>query len=556
MRIEYNRRQTNPVRVGNLTIGGSAPIVVQSMANVNTNDIEGGIEQAARIIDAGGKMVRFTTQGTREAEALGRIRSGLHARGYEAPLVADVHFRKEVAFVAAEHADKVRINPGNFYDSVIKRGQSFSQEEFEADLKGLREEFGRFVDLCKKKGVAIRIGVNHGSLSGRIMDRYGDTPLGMVSGCMEYLEVCAEKGFDNVVISIKSSNTKVMAETVILLSKTMEERGMHYPLHLGVTEAGDGEDGRLKSAVGIGALLSLGLGDTIRVSLTEAPEAEIPVAGLLVRLTEELARNPVVEISNEVPTLQVFRSKTGEHPRVTEVIADYDEAFLSVSECERPDVLFGPKGAMAEEDIEVLTDEEILSGHRFTTGKRRVIEITCPNVPLVLRAMDELIEPGYIIRMKADYTPEEMPTRLGFMLGAKLLFGSPLGGLWLRSGSVTPQELARLSYGLLQASRLRFTKTEYIACPSCGRTLFDLSTTLQRVREATKHLRGLKIGVMGCVVNGPGEMADADYGYVGSGVGLVDLYKGKEKVERAIPARDAVSHLIDLIKTNGDWQEP
>ena len=551
---EYKRRVTNPVHIGSVTVGGESPIVVQSMANVSTNDIEGGVAQAVRIIEAGGQMVRFTTQGKKEALALGEIRRKLRAEWYDAPLVADVHFRKEVAFVAAENADKVRINPGNFYDTVKKRGQSFTEEEFEADSEGLRKEFGRFVDVCRAKGVAIRIGVNHGSLSGRIMDRYGDTPEGMVASCMEYLEVCEAKGFRDVVISIKSSNTKVMTETVRLLVETMDEKGMKYPLHLGVTEAGDGEDGRLKSAVGIGALLSTGLGDTIRVSLTEAPEAEIPVAGLLVKMTEELREHGRIEVDRD-ERIRVNRTRVYDlAPYTTEVIADYYET--NSLEPQKPDRLFGAKGNLQEEEIAVLKDVDIVAGAEFASGKERVVELTHPNAPLMLQALDDLLGPQYCIRLSLECPADELPTRLGFMLGAKLLWGHPLGGLWLRSRSVAPEELTRIAFGLLQASRVRFTKTEFIACPSCGRTLFDLPTTLHSVREATKHLKGLKIGVMGCVVNGPGEMADADYGYVGSGIGLVDLYKGKEKVAKAIPASDAVGRLIELIKENGDWGEP
>ena len=552
MIFEYQRRATTPARVGDIRIGGTAPIVVQSMANVNTNDIEAGIRQANRIFEAGAEMVRFTTQGTKEALALGRIREGLRAQGRTAPLVADVHFRREVAFVAAEQVEKVRINPGNFYDTVIKRGQHFTEESYQEDLEGLRSELGRFVDLCKAKGVAIRIGVNHGSLSGRIMDRYGDTPEGMVASCMECLEVCAEKRFSDVVISIKSSNTAVMTETVLLLVREMDKRDMHYPLHLGVTEAGDGEDGRIKSAVGIGTLLSYGLGDTIRVSLTEPPENEIPVARLLVSLAEGLEGHRIVVPDDAL--LSPAENKDFALSETCLVIADEDPSLSILPADKHPDIMVRKE---EEEAFDILTDMEVISGKKFPeTGRRRVVELTHPDVPLMLRALDACLARGYIVRLQMDAAPDELPVRLGFALGAKLLCGKHLGGLWLRSASVTSAELTRLAFALLQASRIRFTKTEFIACPSCGRTLFDLPSTLHAVREATGHLKGLKIGVMGCVVNGPGEMADADYGYVGSGVGLVDLYKGREKVERAIPASEAVSHLIALIKAGGDWQDP
>ena len=557
MIFEHKRRETTAARVGNRTIGGHAPILVQSMANVSTNDIEGGIAQAIRIIEAGGEMVRFTTQGTKEAHSLGEIRRGLREKGYDTPLVADVHFRKEVAFVAAENAEKVRINPGNFFDNVGSRGKRFTKEEYDGELTGLREEFGRFVDLCRAKGTAIRIGVNHGSLSGRIMDRWGDTPRGMVASCMEYLEVCEEKGFRDVVISIKSSNTRVMTETVRLLVRTMDERGMHYPLHLGVTEAGDGEDGRLKSALGIGSLLSVGIGDTIRVSLTEAPEAEIPVGKLLVRLAEGAEKLPPIEIHLDERSSDRRDKDAVSATLPPEVIIDGDPALTSLPEGSRPDRLFGASGDLSWAEVEILTDLEIVSGREFSGTKAiQVADLTHPNIPLMLRALDHLLAPGYYIRLAIDCPKEELPVRLGYALGAKLLWGTRLGGLWLRSASVPPAELARLAFGLLQAARLRFTKTEYIACPSCGRTLFDLPKTLQAVREATSHLGGLKIGVMGCVVNGPGEMADADYGYVGSGIGLVDLYKGREKVEKGIPSAEAVEHLVALIKAEGDWQEP
>ncbi|MBR5635016.1 MAG: (E)-4-hydroxy-3-methylbut-2-enyl-diphosphate synthase [Prevotella sp.] len=378
------RRKSSVVRVGNLTIGGDAPVRVQSMATVSTLDTEGAVAQAIRIIEAGGELVRFTTQGTREAENLRNIKAELVARGYDTPIVADVHFNANVADVAALYADKVRINPGNYVDPARKFDKiDYSDDEYTEELRKIERRLVPFLQLCREHKTAIRIGVNHGSLSDRIMSRYGDTPEGIVESCMEFLRICQREKFDDVVVSIKASNTVVMVHSVRLLVKAMDAEDMHYPLHLGVTEAGEGEDGRIKSAVGIGALLADGVGDTIRVSLSEEPEAEIPVA-----------------------------------------------------------------------------------------------------------------------------------------------------------------------YAILQAARLRITKTEYISCPGCGRTLYNLQETIARVKAATSHLVGLKIAIMGCIVNGPGEMADADYGYVGAGPGRISLYKGKECIEKNIPEEEAVEKLLKLIETH------
>lgn len=378
------RRKSSVVHVGNLTIGGDAPVRVQSMATVSTLDTEGAVAQAIRIIEAGGELVRFTTQGTREAENLRNIKAELVARGYDTPIVADVHFNANVADVAALYADKVRINPGNYVDPARKFDKiDYSDDEYAEELKKIERRLVPFLQLCREHKTAIRIGVNHGSLSDRIMSRYGDTPEGIVESCMEFLRICQREKFDDVVVSIKASNTVVMVHSVRLLVKAMDAEDMHYPLHLGVTEAGEGEDGRIKSAVGIGALLADGIGDTIRVSLSEEPEAEIPVA-----------------------------------------------------------------------------------------------------------------------------------------------------------------------YAILQAAQLRITKTEYISCPGCGRTLYNLQETIARVKAATSHLVGLKIAIMGCIVNGPGEMADADYGYVGAGPGRISLYKGKECVEKNIPEAEAVERLLQLIETD------
>lgn len=441
------RRISSEVHVGNIGIGGNNPIRVQSMGTVDTNDTEGCVAQAKRIIDAGGELVRFTTQGTREAENMKNISARLKADGYDAPLVADVHFTAHVADVAAQFCEKVRINPGNYVDpGRTFKHLEYTDEEYADELKKIEAKLVPFLNICKEHHTAIRIGVNHGSLSDRIMSRYGDTPEGIVESCMEFLRICRRENFNDVVISIKASNTVVMVQAVRLLVKTMDVEDMHYPLHLGVTEAGEGEDGRIKSAVGIGALLTEGIGDTIRVSLSEEPEAEIPVAKALVEMIPEcteLRRKAADSIKDDTIRLEIPSSS-------------YEELQL--------------KAAMS-------------LGALLIDGKAKKIEI----------------------------------------------------------GNEELQD------AILQAARVKFTKTEYISCPGCGRTLYDLRTTIARIKEATKGMKGLKIGIMGCIVNGPGEMADADYGYVGAGRGRISLYKQKECVLKNIPEEEAVERLLELI---------
>lgn len=553
--FSYHRRQSAPAHIGSVTIGGSHPIVVQSMANVDTNDIESSTDQAISIASAGADLVRFTTQGVREAKALGKVRSNLSEKGYTFPLVADVHFNARAAYEAAKNVEKVRINPGNFYDPRHTfQHIDYTDEEYAQEVSALQENFEQFLDHCSAHKTAIRIGVNHGSLSDRIMSRYGDTPAGMVASCMEYLEVCQRKSFTNVVLSIKSSNAVVMTETVRLLVREMDKRGMKYPLHLGVTEAGDGEDGRLKSAVGIGALLSEGIGDTIRVSLSEPPEAEIPVAKLLVQLADDLSSAPEVRLGGTA--IEPLRSN--ETPLV---LADDDPSLATLGETGRPDFVINNGGVSSglpvldEEKLFIIDDVDALSTTTFPDDKYIIIRLTHPAIPLMLRALDEHMTTPYLLQLMCDSTAEEAPTRVGFSLGSALLRGQA-NGIWLRSTVLSPDYLARLSFGLLQASRRRISKTEFISCPGCGRTLFDLQNTVAKVKAATGHLKNLKIGIMGCIVNGPGEMADADYGYVGSAPGKIDLYKSKERVAKNIPQEEAVTHLIDLIKENNDWIEP
>ena len=474
------RRKTSITRVGNILIGGDNPIRIQSMATTDTNDTAASVAQAKRIIDAGGELVRFTTQGTREAENMKNISAQLKADGYSQPLVADVHFTAHTADIAALYCEKVRINPGNYVDPgrVFKKIE-YTDEEYAAELQKIGRKFVPFLNICKEHHTAIRIGVNHGSLSDRIMSRYGDTPEGIVESCMEFLRICRREKFNDVVISIKASSTVVMVRTVRLLVQTMDKEDMHYPLHLGVTEAGEGEDGRIKSAVGIGALLTEGIGDTIRVSLSEEPEAEIPVARILVKLIPECARLREQAENNTTP------------PSLNNGKSEY--AYIV------------PPSKGDKEGLPTLH-----------------LNINAPDYETLQLKAAMIAGPILIDR-----------------LATELQITSPL----LKEG-----QGEALSDAILQAARIKFTKTEYISCPGCGRTLYDLRTTIQRIKEATKDLVGLKIGIMGCIVNGPGEMADADYGYVGAGRGKISLYRQKECVEKNIPEAEAVEHLLKLIK--------
>ena len=451
----YQRRISTVAHVGTIDIGGDNPIRIQSMTTTNTNDTKACVEQSQRIIEAGGELVRLTTQGTREAENMKNISAGLRKKGFTTPLVADVHFNANVADVAARYAEKVRINPGNYVDPARTfKHLEYTDEEYQAELQKIDNRLMPFINICKEHHTAVRIGVNHGSLSDRIMSRYGDTPEGIVESCMEFLRIFKREKFDDVVISIKASNTVVMVKSVRLLVEAMDREDMHYPLHLGVTEAGEGEDGRIKSAVGIGALLTEGIGDTIRVSLSEEPECEIPVARKLVDSIEECTR---------------LRS----------------EAEASI--------------------------------------KDDTVTI-------------ELVEDDW----------ESLQLKAAMAVGA-LFIDQKAHKLIIKSPFYSEEQCVELADGILQAARIKFTKTEYISCPGCGRTLYNLQDTIARIKAATSHLVGLKIGIMGCIVNGPGEMADADYGYVGAGPGRISLYRQKECVVKNIPESEAVDRLLELI---------
>ena len=608
--FNYHRRESSVVHIGALDMGGDNPVRIQSMTTTSTDDTEGSVAQAERIIKAGGELVRLTTQGVKEAENLKNINAGIRRDGFSTPLVADVHFNPCVADVAARYAEKVRINPGNYVDPARKFVKhDYTDEEYASELKKIEERLVPFLDICKENHTAIRIGVNHGSLSDRIRNRYGDTPEGIVESCMEFLRICKKHDFGDVVISIKSSNTVVMVRSVRLLVDTMDKEDMHYPLHLGVTEAGEGEDGRIKSAVGIGALLADGIGDTIRVSLTEEPEAEVPVARHLVDYIDRKAGHqlipaetyesfdwlrperrttkpvdnigggnvPVVMVSENADNaardedaskadyIYVGSNLPKERKEGKRYVVDYqlyvqadDKSqlypifpvtampFVSMVQAKLKFLVL-QFGTPADEYLACLkTHPEIVvvcvSNHQNRLGSQRA---------LVHEMMIAGVEnPVVFAQMYRLNDAEEFQLEAAADMGALMIDGL-CDGIWLMNdGDIAPSTIEGTAFGILQAGRLRTSKTEYISCPGCGRTLYDLRDTIKRIHEATKDMKGLKIGIMGCIVNGPGEMADADYGYVGAGPGKISLYKGKECVEHNIPEGEAVERLLRLIKTD------
>lgn len=613
--FNYTPRATHEVRIGSRPLGGDQPLRIQSMTTCATTDTEGCVEQCIRIIKAGSDYVRLTAQGTLEAENLKNIKEELRKRGYDQPLVADIHFNPKVADVAATVVEKVRINPGNYVDPARTfKHLEYTDEEYAAELKRLEERFTTFLKICKEHGTAIRIGVNHGSLSDRIMCRYGDTPEGIVESCMEFLRVCVKENFSDVVISIKASNTVVMVRSVRLLCDVMKQEHMDYPIHLGVTEAGEGEDGRIKSAVGIGALLCDGIGDTLRVSLSEAPECEIPVAYKLASYVAStrtghpfipgipsLAFNyvrperrptcPVLNIGGQQPPV-VISSRLGGGRTVGSVVPDYIYCGRQLPEKDQriagvgyivdadawrgeentypvynPEVLFTVAASAAPLKFlflsyAALTDEvkaclrrhpEMVviaqSNHPNRTGELRALvhELWNENIPAPVVFFQH-----YQCNAAQQ---EEFQLYAAADMGA-LLFDGLTDGIFLfnnppKGQRALPETVVdATAFAILQAARLRTTKTEYISCPGCGRTLYDLPGTIARIKAATAHLTGLKIGIMGCIVNGPGEMADADYGYVGAARGKVSLYRGKVCVEKNIPAENAVEKLLALIESD------
>jgi (E)-4-hydroxy-3-methylbut-2-enyl-diphosphate synthase len=611
--FEYKRNMSRAVPVGSIFIGGDNPIRLQSMTTTDSLDTEATANQCIRIAMAGGELVRITTQGRREAINLEPIKKYISDKGFDIPLVADIHFNPNAALLAAERVEKVRINPGNFADGAKKFStKALSPEEYLSGLEEIEAKLLPLLDICRDNGTALRIGANHGSLSDRIMTRYGDTALGMVESCMEFLRICRKVNFENIVLSIKSSNTRVMVQTVRLLAATMRSENMNYPLHLGVTEAGSGEDGRIKSAVGIGALLADGLGDTIRVSLTEEPEEEIPVARHLKELIEKREGQPAiapVDSSAYHPYDYVERKshKVGLFGggQTTAVVMDlrggrgiadsacvceavitdkpltklplsynnliqiiphnnigkeagpnfwplYDaEAFISHASSGEPAVLSLSYGDLGAKLIKRLREETncvilLTTEHANGPAEQRAF--------FLAMAAEGLTHPVIIHREYAENHLASLQIEAAADTG--LLFLDGFGdGLSVAAPAIGFASLIELHFGILQASRVRFSRTEYISCPGCGRTLFDLQTTTKLVRARTSHLKGLKIAIMGCIVNGIGEMADADYGYVGAGPGKISLYKNRELVLRALPADEAVERLVELIKEGGDWRE-
>lgn len=617
--FQYNRFETREVMVGTMGIGGNNPIRIQSMTTTDTMDTKGTVEQAIRVIEAGCEIVRITAPSKKEAENLKNIREELHRRGFKQPLVADIHFTPNAAEIAARIVEKVRINPGNYADRKKFATMEYTDQQYNEELERIRERFLPLVKICKEAGTAMRIGTNHGSLSDRIMNRYGDTPKGMVESALEFTRICRDENFHQIVFSMKASNPQIMIQAYRLLVATMIKEGMNYPLHLGVTEAGDGEDGRIKSAVGIGALLEDGLGDTIRVSLTEEPEAEIPVAKMIAEryAIKRKTQLPAVDVSayspfehqkrlttriknvggSEVPkvvmdlshlpmitpahlkTAGYFYNEKTDKWTIADAAADFIytgknnvkfalPGMLSVimdSNCWSPKPQTYPflKGTytnvsdelnfvgcnisdLNESFLQSLPDKSVLvltavSDHKMAELRCGLLKLK-NQIPVIFKA-------GY-----SGISFEQLRLYSSTDFGGVLADGFG-DGIWFKAKH-DQQLINQTAFGILQATRTRISKTEYISCPSCGRTLFDLQETTARIKEKTDHLKGLKIGVMGCIVNGPGEMADADYGYVGSGVGVISLYKGKDIVRKNIPAKQAVDALVALIKENDDWFEP
>jgi (E)-4-hydroxy-3-methylbut-2-enyl-diphosphate synthase len=595
----FSRRDTSVVQVGNVSIGSNFPYCVQTMTNTPTSDVEATVKQAIDAYRAGSQIVRITVPSLRDVEFLKQIKEQLVAQGYSIPLVADIHFNQKIAFEAAKVVEKVRINPGNFADSKKFEQINYTNEEYQAELKRIEEEFIPLLNICSEHKTALRIGTNHGSLSDRIMSRFGDTPEGMAESAMEFLRICKKESFDNVLISMKASNTMVMVQATRLLVAKMNAESMNYPLHLGVTEAGEGEDGRIKSAVGVGALLADGIGDTIRISLTEPPECEIPVAKKLSDyFGERVNHAPIPEIADYPVTPFSFkRRKTN---AVLNIGGDYQPVVIANTIDNNnkfdiePDYTFSKNVGISALCITAKTfqsnslpcikldelnihsssemafvfafaDEiinETIDLLKFISNKILVLQTRNKNGYTDQRAaIVRLMNAGILLPviLKREYSETELESfqlKAAADLGGLLLDGLA-DGIWLDNiGILKETDIAATSFGILQASRMRMTKPDYISCPSCGRTMFNLQETTKRIREKTAHLKGLKIGIMGCIVNGLGEMADADYGYIGSGIGKVNLYHKKELIKKGISENEAVEELIYLIQSKGDWAEP
>lgn len=573
------RQETRAVEVGRVGIGGDNPVRVQSMLTSDTRDTDSCIEEALELEEAGCEIVRVTAQTRKIAENLENIMGGMRTRGSTVPMVADIHFKPDAALEAANWVDKVRVNPGNYVDKKKFQVREYSDEEYAEELERIRETFGPLVDKCRERGVAMRIGTNHGSLSDRIMNRFGDTPLGMVESALEFARIARDHDYHNFVFSMKASNPKVMIAAYRLLAARLREEGpdWNYPIHLGVTEAGDGEDGRIKSAIGIGSLLADGVGDTIRVSLTEDAVHEIPVARALIEVVEEERKTDLgVSLAwDEVPwdpfeyqrrpssEMGINGVKLGgtETVRVFTTREKWEALAHKIDQLGdfRPELVIEDSGVV---EIDPRNEEEVEAVNR--SGETRLVAvrdgIDLPVLP-AYRLLAARIEPRHPILLKDTLVPSNDPNAdfLKTLLRASMNIGSLLcdgiGDAVIIQGEQAPGQSLRLAYNILQASGARIFKTDYVACPSCGRTLFNLQTTTQKIREATGHLKGVRIAVMGCIVNGPGEMADADFGYVGGAPGKINLYVGKEPVKFNIPEDEAVERLVDLIKEHGRWVE-
>ncbi|MFR9165466.1 MAG: 4-hydroxy-3-methylbut-2-en-1-yl diphosphate synthase [Dysgonomonas sp.] len=610
--FNYKRRKSSVTQIGNTPVGGENPIRIQSMTNTDTNNTGASAEQTIRIIEAGADYVRLTAQGVREAENLKNIKEEVVKKGYETPLIADIHFNPRAAEAAAKYVEKVRINPGNFVDKQKKfETFEYTDEEYNREIEKIKDKLIPLLNICKEHHTALRIGVNHGSLSDRIMSRYGDTPEGMVESCMEFLRICVAEDFTDIVISIKASNTIVMTKTVRLLISALEKENLYFPLHLGVTEAGDGEDGRIKSAVGIGSLLADGIGDTIRVSLSEDPEVEVPVAKKLVDYIAKRKDHPEIKAtlnasfspySTDRRETRAVKNIGGD--QIPVVISDRSKGNFEFNPHFLPDYIYAGQELpeKAPKAIPAIIDAKFWKGEKntfplftaenyaelnycdaeikfleleYSDLNAEIISIIVKDQKIVLIATSKHINPVGELRafihtlmnegcdvpviFKLEYNennPEDIQLKSGADFGTLLLDGFGNGISISNGGNIPQKDIDMYTFGILQAARVRTSKTEYISCPSCGRTLFDLQTTVARIKQATSHLKHLKIGVMGCIVNGPGEMADADYGYVGAERGKVTLYKKKEAIEKNIPSEQAVERLIQLIKNNGDWVEP
>ena len=547
------RRETKSITVGSIKIGSEYPIRVQTMANTDTNDIEASVSQAKRCIEAGAELLRYTTQGTKEAENLGIIHNKLQSEGYTTPLVADIHFNPHVAETAAKLVEKIRINPGNFVSS--KEGE-YSEKEWAEEINKIREKLFPLLDICKQHNTCVRIGVNHGSLSKRIVSKYGNTPLGLAKSCMEFIDLCEEAEFYNLILSIKASNTRVMVYAVRMLVEMMEKSGKNYPLHLGVTEAGSDTEGRIKSASGIGTLLSEGIGDTIRVSLSEAPEAEIPVAKNIVEYINTYNYSTTIQPKQLSRRTSYNKRKSNEIHNIggenvpivvtnkannTEIHEDYTIDNIPnkvLLEVEKIDTSTLELLKTHPEQIIFLTTKE----HNFIGTIRLGIEILSKN---------NIYNPIIVTKKYNENNLSLLQIKSAIDFGGLLIDGL-IDGIYINNENraISEEEVCETSFQILQSTRARFSTTEYISCPSCGRTKFDLPERVKEVKKATKHLKGLKIAVMGCIVNGPGEMADADYGYIGAGFGKVSLYKGKECIVKNIPEGEAIKKLLEIINNN------